>query len=247
MEPPAEPSRDSTGNLPLLSARSVLVVDDEADVRSIVRAALEHEGFTVVEAADAGSAMDLAGDSGAVFDLVILDLGLPDVSGFEVLKLMRRHLTVPIIILSGHGDETDRILGLELGADDYIPKPFSSREVAARAKAVCRRMVAIIPENEVLDFGGLIIDRKARRVSLNGATLDLSAREFDLLQFLASSPGRAWSAEDLLLEVWDSTSAWQSPTTVREHVYRLRRKIESDPGNPRHIVTVRGGGYRFES
>lgn len=231
----------------MTSARTVLIVDDEADVRVIVRAALEHEGFTVVEAIDARSGLELARSTEAQLDLVILDLGLPDVSGFEVLKLMRRHLTVPIIILSGHGDETDRILGLELGADDYIPKPFSSREVAARVKAVCRRVVVAVPDTEVLEFDGLIIDRGARRVMLNGAVVDLSAREFDLLQFLASSPGRAWSAEDLLLQVWDSTSAWQSPTTVREHVYRLRRKIESDPGNPRHIVTVRGGGYRFDS
>ena len=231
----------------MTEARTVLIVDDEVDVRTIVRAALEHEGFSVVEAIDARSGLELARSTEAQLDLVILDLGLPDVSGFEVLKLMRRHLTVPIIILSGHGDETDRILGLELGADDYIPKPFSSREVAARVKAVCRRMVATIPDGEVLEFDGLVIDRGARRVMLNGTVVDLSAREFDLLQFLASSPGRAWSAEDLLLQVWDSTSAWQSPTTVREHVYRLRRKIESDPGNPRHIVTVRGGGYRFDA
>ena len=227
----------------------VLVVDDEPFIREIVRYSLEQEGFIVSEAADARSALARATDGSAEFALIMLDLDLPDVSGFEVLRLLRRHLTVPIIILSGHGDEADRVLGLELGADDYIAKPFSSREVAARAKAVIRRSAATMVEGggvDQLEFDGLVIDRLGRRVLLSGEAIDVSAREFDLLEFLATSPGQVWTSEELLLRVWDSNGEWQSATTVREHVYRLRRKVERDPSNPRHIVTVRGGGYRFD-
>ncbi len=229
-----------------LRALSVLVVDDESSVREIVRTVLEQDGFVVSEAVDAGSALASVADVGAAFDLVVLDLGLPDVSGFDVLRLLRRQMTVPIIILSGHGDEVDRVLGLELGADDYLPKPFSPRELAARSKAVCRRSVLAEPEDRILEFGDLRIDRAGRRVLKSGTTVDTSAREFDLLEFMATSSGQVWTSEELLLHVWNSKSEWQSPTTVREHIYRLRRKLESDPGNPRHIATVRGGGYRFD-
>lgn len=226
---------------------SVLIVDDEFEVREIIRTSLERERFKVAEAADARSALAQAVDDSSSFDLILLDLGLPDVSGFEVLKLLRRQLTIPIIVLSGHGDEADRILGLELGADDYIPKPFSSREVVARAKAVCRRAHASVSELKQLEFGELRIDRDGRRVFVAENVIDISAREFDLLEFLATSPGKVWTSDEVLSHVWNSNSEWQSPTTVREHVYRLRRKIETDPGNPRYIVTVRGGGYRFDA
>ena len=229
-----------------LSGSSVLIVDDEPHIREIVRYALEQQGFVVSEAADARSALARVSADPGGYALIILDLELPDVSGFEVLRLLRRQLIGPIIILSGHAEESDRVLGLELGADDYIAKPFSPREVAARAKAVCRRSVAVLPASDQIEFGEVVIDRRGHRVLRSGRVVDFSAREFALLEFLATSPGRAWTSEELLSRVGDSNGEWQSPTTVREHVYRLRRKIESDPSNPRHIVTVRGGGYRFD-
>jgi len=221
----------------------VLVVDDEREVREILRTALEREGYAVAEAADGDTA--LASFRGRRPDLVILDLGLPGTPGIDVLRHLRSSQNVPVIILSGHGDETDRVLGLELGADDYVTKPFSPREVAARVRTVLRR-VGPDPGADRLQFDGLTIDLAAREVSRPGAEVTLTSREFDLLAFLAASPRRVFSADQLLRQVWATEPGWQNPKTVSEHIYRVRRKIEDDPAHPHWLVTVRGAGYRFD-
>jgi two-component system, OmpR family, phosphate regulon response regulator PhoB len=221
----------------------VLVVDDEREVREILRVALEREGYAVIEA-DTGDAA-LAAVRARRPRLMILDLGLPGTGGIEVLRQVRGGHDLPVIILSGHDDETDRLLGLELGADDYVTKPFSPREVAARVRTVLRR-AGPSPARELLRFDGLEIDLAAREVTRLGATVALTSREFDLLAFLAVSPRRVYSAEQLLRQVWSAEPEWQNAKTVSEHVYRVRRKIEDDPAHPRRVVTVRGAGYRFD-
>ena len=221
----------------------VLVVDDEPGVREILRAALEREGYAVTEATDGESALTSARSRRP--DLVILDLELPRLSGTEVLRQLRTGQDVPVIMLSGHGAETDRVLGLELGADDYVTKPFSPREVVARVRTVLRRSGAG-PGTDQLHFDGLTIDVAAREVSRSGVDIALTSREFDLLAFLAASPRRVFSTEQLLRQVWATEPGWQNPKTVSEHVYRVRRKIEHDPARPRWLVTVRGAGYRFD-
>jgi DNA-binding response OmpR family regulator len=164
--------------------------------------------------------------------------------GFDVLGKIRAVSRVPVILLTGRVSETDRVLGLELGADDYVVKPFSPRELAARARAVLRRTAEL--QGADLDFGELGIDTRTRRVRLRGVVLELTAKEFDLLTFLASSPREVFSRERLLEQVWHSAGDWQDPGTVTEHVHRLRLKLETDRQNPRWIRTVRAAGYAFE-
>ncbi len=226
-----------------IQAAPVLIVDDEREVRSILRDALEREGFTVAEAADGEKAL-LAVRS-LTPSLVILDLGLPARTGIDVLREIRSWGDIPVIVLTGRGEETDRVLGLELGADDYVTKPFSPREVAARVRTVLRRADPD-PHREVLRFDDLTIDLAAREVQRSGVPVDLTSRELDLLAFLAQAPRRVFSPEQLLRQVWASEPGWQNPKTVSEHVYRVRRKLEPDPAHPRWIITVRGSGYRFD-
>lgn len=221
----------------------VLVIEDEPDIRSVLREALEREGFTVAEVGDGDAALEAVRSLAP--SLVILDLGLPRRPGIEVLREIRAAGGTPVIILSGRGEETDRILGLELGADDFVTKPFSPREVAVRAKAVLRRTGAVATV-DVLRFGDLTIDLAARELRVSGRLIDLTSREFSLVAFLASSPRRVYSAEQLLRHVWGAEPEWQNPNTVGEHVYRIRRKLEADPARPRRLTTVRGAGYRFE-
>jgi two-component system response regulator ResD len=220
----------------------VLVVDDEQIVREVLARYLEQEGFAVDTAQDGEQA--LASFDATAPDLVLLDLMLPRVDGYEVLRRMRERLPTPVIMLTARGTETDRVVGLELGADDYVTKPFSPREVVARVRAVLRRSAAP-PPTDVLVFGDLQIDgprREARRAS---EQVRLTRREFDLLFLLASNPGRTFSRTELVEEVWDF--AWDGDTsTVTVHVRRLREKLEDDPSNPRHLLTVWGVGYRFE-
>jgi len=220
----------------------VLVVDDDDTVRSLVRDGLEREGFEVREVADGVTALAELEDRPA--SLVILDVNLPARGGFEVLSAIRANSRVPVILLTGRVDEIDRVLGLELGADDYVVKPFSPRELAARVRAVLRRTA--VDANQKLSFGELTIDPVAREVALRGELIDLTAREFDLLLFLARSPRRVVSHGELLEQVWHSTSDWQDPATVTEHIRRVRAKIEVDRENPRWIRTVRAAGYSFE-
>jgi DNA-binding response OmpR family regulator len=220
----------------------VLVVDDDEVVRSLVRDGLEREGFAVRDVGDGASALaELAGDAPS---LVILDVNLPERGGFEVLSAIRSASRVPVILLTGRVSEIDRVLGLELGADDYVVKPFSTRELAARVRAVLRRSNS--EADNGLDFGDLALDVAAREVRVRGEIVELTAREFDLLAFLARSPRRVFSHAELLVEVWNSSSDWQDPATVTEHVRRIRAKIEQDREHPRWIRTVRAAGYAFE-
>ena len=221
----------------------VLVVDDDDAVRLLVRRALEREGLRVEEAPDAARA--LTAFEGASWDLVVLDVSLPDLSGLDLLRRLRVVGDVPIIMLSGRGDEADRVAGLESGADDYVVKPFYPRELAARVRSLLRRSGARTRPS-VLEFDELTIDTASRQASLRGTAVELTAREFDLLEFLASAPRQAFSRAQLLQRVWGSSSAWQQESTVTEHVRRIRRKLGVEADQSRWIATVRGFGYRFE-
>lgn len=224
----------------------VLVVDDEPMVREVLARYLAKEGFEVDTAADGQAALDSF--QAAAPDLVLLDLMLPKIDGMEVFRQMRGTSAPAVIMLTAKGEETDRIVGLELGADDYIVKPFSPREVVARVRAVLRRAGARageIPEDDVLEFSDLRIDPQKREVRVDGAPVRLTRKEFDLLHLLASNPGVVFSRIQLLEEVWDF--AWHGDaSTVTVHIRRLREKIEQDPSGPKHLLTVWGIGYRFE-
>ncbi|HVN50416.1 MAG TPA: response regulator transcription factor, partial [Acidimicrobiales bacterium] len=219
-------------------------VDDEEEVRSMVARLLEGEGYQVDQATNASEAD--AAFSARPPDLVILDVMLTTDDGFEVLAGLRRTSNVPVILVTGRGRETDRVLGLKLGADDYVVKPFSPAELAARVGTVLRRTGRRPDDQSNLDFGDLVIDMKAREVRLGGSLVETTPKEFDLLAFMASSPRQVFTREQLLAQVWASSTAWQDAGTVTEHVRRVRRKIEADPDNPRWVKTVRGVGYRFE-
>ena len=222
----------------------ILVVDDEPMVREVVVAYLEREGFSVDEAATGAAALKHLDEARP--DLIILDVMLPELDGFSVLTELRKEQDIPVILLTARTEEPDRVLGLELGADDYVVKPFSPRELVARVRSVLRRSSPVATAPEILDFGELIIDEQAREVSLRGAVVEMTPKEFDLMAFLAKSPRQVFSRAQLLEQVWDSSADWQDPSTVTVHVRRLRRKIESDAENPRWITTVWGVGYRFE-
>lgn len=225
------------------AAGTVLVVDDEPMVREVVSRYVGREGFLVVEADDGPSALEAIAKHHP--DLVLLDVMLPGLSGLEVLRTVRSSSAVPIILLTALGDETDRVLGLELGADDYVVKPFSPREVTARVRSVLRRSRPALP-SEPISFGDITIDFDARVVTRSGDAIELTRREHDLLAHFVRSPGEALTRNDLLQAVWGSSSEWQDPSTVTVHVRRLRKKLEPDPTNPSHLLTVFGVGYRFE-
>jgi DNA-binding response OmpR family regulator len=225
-----------------LARSNILVVDDCGEARDAARRALERANFTVSEAHDGDEALG----SIVAFrpDLVLLDLAMPRMGGLEVLAQIRRTSDLPVIVLSGRGEESERVVALEMGADDYIVKPFLVRELPARIRAVLRR--ARPAPSKALEFGPLQIHLAEREVILNGRRVATTAREFDLLARLASEPRRVFSRDQLLQEVWGSCPDWQDSATVTEHVRRLRRKIEDDPEQPRWLQTVRGVGYRFE-
>jgi len=221
----------------------ILVVDDDQGSRALVRAALERESFSVLEAGDGREALEIVAAEHP--ELVVLDVNLPSLGGFDVLAQMRLVHSVPVIMVTGRDGETDRVLGLELGADDYVVKPFSPRELTSRVRAILRRS-APAGEQEHLDFVGLHIDLTSREVSVEGRAVGLTTREFELLAFLASSPRRVYSRAQLLERVWSSALEWQDPATVTEHVRRIRLKIEPDDDSPHRIRTVRGVGYAFD-
>ncbi len=225
------------------AARRVLVVDDEPMVREVVRAYLERDGFSVDEAADGAKALDLL--RRAHHDLVVLDVMLPEVDGFNVLNHIRKRGDLPVILLTARSEEPDRVLGLELGADDYVVKPFSPRELSARVRSVLRRARSS-PAPAVMEFGTLTINGTTREVTVAGEQVDLTPKEFDLLAFMAASPRQVFSRGQLLEQVWDSSPEYQDPSTVTVHVRRVRQKIEADPEDPRWVKTVWGVGYRFE-
>jgi DNA-binding response OmpR family regulator len=226
-----------------MSDGRVLVVDDEAIVRDVLTRYLEREGFQVEAAADGESALELAARSWP--DIVVLDLMLPKVDGLEVFRRLREIGDVPVVMLTAKGEEVDRLVGLELGADDYVSKPFSPREVVARIRAVLRRGDRAARDGGPLVMGRLEIDRDRREVRLDASSVHMTRKEYDLLELLASHPGRTFTRVDLLERVWDY--AWDGDSsTVTVHIRRLREKIEDDPSDPRHLVTVWGIGYRFE-
>ncbi len=229
------------------TAGTVLVVDDEDLVREVVCTYLEREGYSTCQASAGRSAMELIASERP--DLIILDVMLPEIDGFSILSELRKHADIPVILLTARTEETDRVLGLELGADDYVVKPFSPRELAARVRTVLRRAAhAEKPISETaISYEGLDIDGRSREVRVAGELVDLTAKEFDLLAFLASSPRQVFSRGQLLEQVWDSSTDWQDASTVTVHIRRIRRKIEKDPNEPRWISTVWGVGYRFES
>lgn len=226
-----------------MSEHRVLVVDDEPIVREVLGRYLEREGYDVGVAADGEEAIERFAETPP--DLVVLDLMMPKVDGAGVLDWIRRRAETPVIMLTARGEETDRVVGLEMGADDYVTKPFSPREVTARIRAVLRRSGAGGAENGRIEHGELSIDPWARRATLRGSALPLTPKEFDLLLHLASNPGVAFSRMDLLEDLWDFAFDGD-PSTVTVHVRRLREKIEEDPSHPRHLVTVWGAGYRFD-
>ncbi len=233
--------------------RRVLVVDDDEGVRTGVTWALEADGFSVEAVADGVRALDLIETRPP--SLVVLDLSLPGVGGLDVLRRVRRReerdgsFRLPIIVLSGRDGETDRIVGLDLGADDYLVKPFSPGELAARARSVLRRCSDYDshPSMPFVPVGvGVEIDLESREAWVDGEPVDLAAKEFELLAYFVEHPRRACTRDELLAAVWSSGEGWQTPATVTEHVYRLRQKVEHDPGRPRRLTTVRAVGYRWE-
>jgi len=224
----------------------VLIVDDEPNIREVVGLYLRRDGHEVVSASDGEEALSVFGS--AVPDLVILDLMLPKVGGLEVCRRMQAQRRVPLIMLTARGEEEERIVGLSLGADDYVVKPFSPRELAARVAAVLRRVEESSGDTDrkVLTFDGLRIDPNTREVLVRGEPVTLTAREFDLLHHLAASPGRVYTRDQLMELVWGYTFSADT-STVTVHVRRLREKVEPDPARPRHLQTVWGVGYKFSA
>ncbi len=220
----------------------VLVAEDDTASRTATRMFLQRVGYHVGEAADGPATLREA--SLGRYDLVVLDLGLPGLDGEEVLARLRRDSGLPVIVLTGRSEESERVRVLNLGADDYVLKPCSLPELDARIRAVLRRGQQT-PVTTQIEHDGLVIDRAAHRVVVNGTTVDLTPKEFDLLAFLAATPDQVFTREELLEHVWGSTQEWQDPATVTEHVRRLRLKLEPDASSPRWLHTVRGIGYRF--
>ena len=224
----------------------VLVVDDEAAVRTLLKRLLTMQNYEVVEAEDGPTALKLLDAERP--DIVLLDVSLPTQDGLEVLAQIRKDSDVPVILVTARGAESDRVVGLRMGADDYVVKPFSAAELSARIESVLRRARAAstAEAGTRMAFGNLTIDVETREVMLDEEIVITTAREFDLLAFLARSPRQVFSRQQLLEHVWDSSAEWQDAATVTEHIRRLRRKIEVDADNPIRITTVRGVGYRFE-
>ena len=223
--------------------RRVLAVDDDPQVLALLTRVLTREGFEVTGLTTAAGALEAINRTPP--DVVLLDVNLAGRDGFEVLTAVRDTLDLPVILVTGRGAEPDRVHGLRLGADDYVVKPFSSRELVARIHNILRRG-APARHATVREFGPLVIDVAAREIRLNDELVPTTAKEFDLLAFLSASPKQAFSREELLRAVWDSSAQWQDAATVTEHVRRLRVKIEAAPDRPRWVVTVRGVGYKFE-
>jgi DNA-binding response OmpR family regulator len=230
---------------PQLSGPRILIVDDEPQILEVLNLYLNREGFRVNTAPDGEAA--LAAFKREAPDLVLLDLMLPKLNGLEVFKRLRAQSTLPIVMLTARGDELDRILGLELGADDYIVKPFSPREVVARVKNVLRRTQPLpdAPADKAIISGSLRIDPRTRRVQVDDRPVELTGKEFDLLYFLARNPGQVFTRAQLLDKVW-GYEFYGDASTVTVHIRRLREKIEVNPAEPRQLATVWGIGYKFE-
>jgi two-component system, OmpR family, phosphate regulon response regulator PhoB len=221
--------------------RLVLVVEDEPQVRAVVRSVLENDGLSVAVASTAREALSACNE--LQIDAVVLDLTLPDSTGFDVLIALRRLGSIPILVVSGRGDDEDRVRGLEFGADDYLSKPFYLPELTARVRCLLRRTSPPDENPRSLGWTGVTIDPLARTVRVADHDIKLTRLEFDLVALLAAYPGRAFTKEELLRRVWASSTDWQSPATVTEHVRRIRRKLDDPEGVV--IQTVHGVGYRL--
>ena len=230
-----------------LTAKSVLVVEDEENLLEALRYSLSREGYEVHSAIDGEQALETARTESP--SLVILDVMLPKLDGFELCRIIRQESSVPILMLTAKGDETDRVVGLELGADDYVVKPFSMRELLARVRAMLRRTRAMDQdrreETALIRSGDLEVDLAARSARRDGVSLSLKPREFELLALFATNKDKALTRDDILDRLWGRDYVGDK-RTVDVHVRWLRKKIEATPTNPRRIVTVRGAGYRFE-
>jgi DNA-binding response OmpR family regulator len=222
---------------------AVLVVDDDADIRRLMTTYLTLDGFAAEEAVDVAGALETIRRHRP--DLVLLDIMMPGRDGLDLLGELRRAGDLPVIMVTAKGDEADRVIGLRLGADDYVVKPFSPAELVARVKAVLRRRGGP-PRPARLTAEDLILDLSTREVTVRGRVVATTAKEFDLLAFLASSPSQVFSRDQLLDKVWGSSSEWKDPGTVTEHIRRIRHLIEDDPSHPRRIRTVRSVGYCFQ-
>jgi two-component system, OmpR family, response regulator ResD len=222
---------------------SILVVDDEPTITDVVSRYLERAGYSTRVAGDGADALRIAGESRP--DLVVLDLMLPGMDGLEVMRRLREHERVSVILLTAKGEHTDRIIGLRLGADDYVVKPFSPAELVARVDAVLRRMDNSPQLEEPIAFDDLELDPVARRVTVRGEEAQLTVREYDLLLHFVRHPGQVFSRDQLMDAVWQYSFCTDT-STVTVHVRRLRAKIEEDPSNPRWLQTVWGVGYRFQ-
>jgi DNA-binding response OmpR family regulator len=236
-------------------AEKILVVDDEISLQETLAYNLKKQGYKVQTTGDGAEALDLAREMKP--DLIVLDVMLPGLDGFEICRILRQEMTTPVLMLTARDDEIDRVVGLEVGADDYMAKPFSMRELIARVKAMLRRVRLIReeinhgegqdgkPKPEVLEFDNLRIDMTRREITVDGEVVAFKPKEYELLTFLAQHQGQVLSREFILERVWGWDFIGDS-RTVDVHVRWLREKIERDPGNPRRIITVRGAGYRFE-
>ncbi|QHW31124.1 response regulator transcription factor [Paenibacillus rhizovicinus] len=228
----------------------ILIADDESNIRDVCTRYLEREGYEVITAGDGEEALRIWAQSSP--DLLILDVMMPKANGFQVCEDIRNKHDVPIILLTARGEENDRIIGLTMGADDYITKPFSPRELVLRVKSILRRlhtnkstMNEAQMEKETISFPGLIIHLPSRTVETDGVKIDLTVKEFELLTLLATHPEQAFSRSQLLNKVWD-VDYYGDMTTVTVHIRRLREKIEANPSEPTFIKTVWGIGYKFE-
>ncbi len=225
-----------------LTGKTVLLVDDEPTLVATLKYNLQHEGYRVVTAGDGEKAITLARAERP--DLMVLDLMLPVIDGLEVCRILRREMSLPILMLTARADEVDKVVGLEIGADDYVTKPFSTRELLARVRALLRRTTTE-SDDEVLVSGDLRVDMKRREVSRGDLPLELKPKEMELLIHFMHNKGRAFTREQLLREVW-GYDFYGDSRTVDVHISWLREKIEQQPGKPVRILTVRGVGYRFE-
>jgi DNA-binding response OmpR family regulator len=225
-------------------AKTILVVDDQSNVRTLLREYLTAEGFRVVTADDGRQALYAARREKP--DLILLDIMMPEMSGYEFIRAWRKEKETPIILLTARPEESDKVLGLELGADDYVTKPFGMRELVARIHAVMRRTGKTVPPTEVLRSGEITLDRSSHEVHVGDQLVSLTPSEFDLLAVLMESPGRVFGRSDLLLALQGTTFVGVE-RTIDVHVRNLRTKIERDPAEPRYIETVFGVGYRFSA
>jgi DNA-binding response OmpR family regulator len=223
-------------------AKNILVVDDEKRILSLLKAYLEQQGFAVVTAANGQDALYLARHQKP--DLIVLDIMMPEMDGFEFMRQHRKERETPIILLTAKVDENDKVLGLELGADDYVTKPFSPRELTSRIRAVLRRSGQNLPQADVLRLGSVTLDRNNHLVTVDEAVVDLTPSEFDLLAALMSAPGKTFSRMELLDQIQDTAFVGYA-RTIDVHIKNLRAKIEEESRQPRYIETVYGVGYRW--